>query len=173
MNKKVQTNIGENREKRVHRRTHQESEARYAYCVTVRDGVPVDTIHQSGCERITGHTREEFNADSGLWYRIIHEDDRLLVYGMAKLMLADPDNHTLEYRILHKDGSIRWVSNTLAPCRNRRNSQLQNNDHPNRSLMFYSGVITDISRRKSEEEELKRHVDNTTFSRKGECHANK
>jgi sigma-B regulation protein RsbU (phosphoserine phosphatase) len=172
-NKQVRTKSGKIRKHRKHHRTHQEPAVNYAYSVTVRDGVPVETIHQSGCEQITGHTLEEFNADSGLWYRIIHEDDRPLVFGMAKLMLADPDNHTLEYRILHKDGSIRWVLNTLAPCHVGKNSSLQNNDHSGSSLMFYDGIITEITRRKTIDEELTRRMADKTFFRQGEYHADK
>ncbi|MDD2733335.1 MAG: PAS domain-containing protein [Desulfuromonadaceae bacterium] len=173
MNKQLRTKSGKIRNNRKYRRTHQESADNYAYSVTVKDGVPVETIHQPGCERITGHTLEEFNTDSGLWYRIVHEDDRPLVFGMAKLMLADPDNHTLEYRILHKDGSIRWVSNTLAPSPARQNAPLQNNDHSGGTLMFYDGIVTEITRRKTIDEELTRRMEKKTFFRHGGCHANR
>lgn len=173
MNKQKRMKSGKIRKSKMHRKTHQESADSYAYSVTVRDGVPVETIHQPGCERITGHTPEEFNTDSGLWYRIVHEDDRPLVFGMAKLMLADPDNHTLEYRILHKDGSIRWVSNSLAPCPAGQNSPLHNNDHSGGTLMFYDGIISEITRRKTIDEELTRRMEGKTCFRQGGCHANR
>jgi hypothetical protein len=165
MNKLVQAQTGKIQENILHRQTPQKPASNYAYSVKVRNGVPVETIHQSGCELITGHTLEEFNTDPGLWYRIIHEDDRPLVFGMAKLMLADPDNHTLEYRILHKDGSIRWISNTLAPSLTRQDPKHQNNCNSDSSLISYDGIITDITRCKTEEEELKSQmVNKTSFS---------
>ncbi|MDO9068574.1 MAG: response regulator [Deltaproteobacteria bacterium] len=141
-----------------------ESVTNYVYTVTVRDGVPVETIHRPGCERITGRTLEEFNADPGLWRRIIHEDDRLLVFGLSQHILADPGNRTMEHRILHKDGSIRWVTNTLVPCRNMQ-ATLMNNGAPGALLLSYDCIITDITQRKTTEEQLKRHMGNMTSLR--------
>lgn len=131
-----------------------ESVTSYVYTVAVKDGVPVKTIHQQGCEQLTGHTLEEFNTDPALWYRIIHEDDRTLVFGMAQHILTDPDNHTLEHRILHKDGSIRWVTNTMVPNRISQGLLLSHDDISGGSHFYYDVIITDITRRKIAEERL-------------------
>lgn len=127
-----------------------ETVASYVYTVVIRDGSPVETIHRQGCELITGYTLDEFNADVGLWYRIIHEDDRSLAFGMAQLILADPKNQTLEHRILHKNGSIRWVTNKLIPFRKIQSNRFISATSSGGILIAYDVIITDITRRKME-----------------------
>lgn len=132
-----------------------ESVTNYVYTIIVRNGVPTEIIHRQGCERITGYSLDEFNADPGLWYRIVHEDDRPLVYAMAQQMLIEPDNHTLEHRIIHKDGAIRWVSNTLVPSPSWRIPRSPNDVTPDSTCPYYDGIITDITRCKTAEEQLR------------------
>lgn len=158
----VRTQTRELRESRARYRRLLESVTNYIYTVTVHDGKPVETIHRPGCERITGHTLEEFTADPGLWFRIIHEDDRPLVFGLAQYLLTNSHNHTLEHRILHKDGSIRWVTNTLVPSWNAQNILIPHKDVSGGTLLYYDGVITDITSRKTAEEQLRRQMDNLT-----------
>lgn len=148
------------KESRARYRRLLESVTTYVYTVIVRNGVPAETIHRPGCERITGHTPEEFDADPGLWYRIIHEDDRPLVYAMAQQMLTKPDKHTLEHRIIHKDGTIHWVSNTLVPGPSWQILQFSNDVTPDSRCLYYDGIISDITRCKTAEERLKFHMDN-------------
>jgi sigma-B regulation protein RsbU (phosphoserine phosphatase) len=150
----VQAQTAEIQESRERYRRLLESVTSYLYSVVVKNGIPVKTIHQQGCERVTGHTQEEFYSDPALWYRIIHEDDRTLVFGLSQHILTDPDNQTLEHRILHKDGSIRWVTNTMVPGWNSRALPLPGNNTAGSRLLYYDGIITDITRRKKAEEQL-------------------
>ena len=61
------------------------------------------------CERITGYTREEFMADPGLVYNIIHPDDQPLM--QAHLHdAAHEDTATVDFRIVRKDGQERWIA---------------------------------------------------------------
>ncbi len=62
------------------------------------------------CQRITGFDREEFIADPALLERIVHPDDRLLMDGhMCDLRHQSPTD-TLDFRIVRKDGVVRWVA---------------------------------------------------------------
>jgi len=62
------------------------------------------------CMLIAGHTPEEFIADHGLMVNIIHPDDRAK-YRQHLTDNINADVHDLEMRIMHKDGSVRWINN--------------------------------------------------------------
>ncbi|MCX7173250.1 MAG: PAS domain S-box protein [Proteobacteria bacterium] len=130
----------------------------YIYTVRVEDARPVDTLHGPGCLAVMGYTPEEFAADTGLWYRMIHEADRAAVMAQASSILAGNAVAPLEHRILHRDGTWRWVRNTCVPRYD-----------PQRRLIAYDGLIADITERKRVEEEvlklnqeLERRVDERT-----------
>ncbi|MDD2853583.1 MAG: response regulator [Desulfuromonadaceae bacterium] len=158
----VRSQTRELRESRARYRRLLESVTNYVYTVTVKDGKPLETIHRPGCERITGHSLKEFSADPGLWFRIIHKDDRPLVFGLAQHLLTNSHNHTIEHRILHKDGSIRWVTNTLVPSWNAQTILIPHKSISGTEVDYYDGVITDITRRKVAEEELRKQLDRVT-----------
>lgn len=115
----------------------------YVYTVTVEDGRAVATSHGPGCEAVTGYTEEEFETDQTLWYRMIQEEDRLAVLAQAERILQGKAPPPLEHRILHKNGSIRWIRNTAVP---RRDSSGR--------LAAYDGLVSDITERKRAEEQL-------------------
>lgn len=73
-----------------------------------------NVIYQSpSVERITGYTDKEFTADPGLVDRIVHPDDRALWEAHIPLHHAglQPDIlHEIEFRIIHRDGSTRWIA---------------------------------------------------------------
>ncbi len=61
------------------------------------------------CERVTGYTREEFMQDSGLYARITHPDDRDTMVDHLNRSLSESDPHEFEFRIVRRDGEIRWL----------------------------------------------------------------
>lgn len=57
-----------------------------------------------------GYTSKDFNSNAELWYSVVHPDDKIkLEENDAKYKNGDIDHHTLEYRMVHKDGGINWV----------------------------------------------------------------
>ncbi len=116
----------------------------YIYTVKVENGVAVETYHGEGCAEITGYTSEDFRTDPDLWFQMVHEDDREAVKKQAAKALAGEEQSPLEHRILHRDGSVRWVKGTI----------VLNQDKQFR-LNSYDGLITNISVRKSAEEALR------------------
>ncbi|MEW5772470.1 MAG: EAL domain-containing protein [Thermodesulfobacteriota bacterium] len=74
-------------------------------------------LHSSpSCARISGYMPENFRQDPSLLERIIHEDD-LPVWRRAMedgSMLHCP---CAEYRIMHRDGFVRWVSQATVRIR--------------------------------------------------------
>jgi PAS domain S-box-containing protein len=74
----------------------------------------------------------------------VHPDDRALVVQKTREAAEQRKPYSLEFRILHRDGSIRWV---LEKCMIVRDEHTQE-DH-------FDGVVIDITDRKRAESELK------------------
>jgi diguanylate cyclase (GGDEF)-like protein/PAS domain S-box-containing protein len=61
------------------------------------------------CAQVTGYTREEFLADPGLLDRIVYPED-LEKIEAHRVDIADKDTAEVEFRILRRDGEIRWIA---------------------------------------------------------------
>ena len=68
------------------------------------------------CQDVTGYTAAEFEADSKLFLRIVHTDD-LTKCATHCTMQARPLEKIgeLEYRIIHRDGNIKWIGHVCQP----------------------------------------------------------
>ncbi len=121
----------------------------YIYTVAVENGRAMETSHGAGCVAVTGYTSEEYEKDPFLWHSMIHEEDRKAVMDQTARVLSGEDVPPLEHRIMHKDGSIRWVRNTPV---SRRDEQ----GH----LVAYDGLITDITEHKKADEFIKSIFEN-------------
>ncbi len=139
----VREQTEELRESEARYRRLLESVTSYVYTVTLKDGRPGATVHGPGCEVVTGFTPEEYAADPYLWYRMVHDDDRPLIIDLAQRILEECLPISLEHRIHHKDGTVRWVQTTLVPHRTVRGQ-----------LLSYDGIITEITERRRAEETL-------------------
>jgi PAS domain S-box-containing protein len=109
----------------------------YIYTVTVEDGQAAATVHGPGCVAVTGYTSEEYAADPYLWYHMVYDEDRPAVVEQADSVLAGQAVSPLEHRIVHRDGSIRWVRNTMVPRYDNR-----------QRLVAYDGLISNITERR-------------------------
>ncbi|MEO6549816.1 MAG: PAS domain S-box protein [Ferruginibacter sp.] len=59
---------------------------------------------------LLGYGFDEFTDNPTLWWNRTHPDDlNLLEQNDQKYRKGEIDHHILEYRIVHRDGSIRWV----------------------------------------------------------------
>jgi PAS domain S-box-containing protein len=117
----------------------------YIYTVTIQDGLAVKTVHGPACVAVTGHTAEDFRANPYLWIQMVHEEDQAVVQQQAERILSGQDAQPIEHRIFRKDGSMRWVINTLVPRHD-----------PNGTLLSYDGLVRDIHERKCVEEVLRK-----------------
>jgi PAS domain S-box-containing protein len=68
------------------------------------------------CQRITGHPPEDF-LDAGLLERIVHEEDRPAWRAHQAVALAGGEQEPLEYRIVAREGEVRWVRQASNPVR--------------------------------------------------------
>ncbi|UFS69880.1 SpoIIE family protein phosphatase [Geomonas sp. RF6] len=116
----------------------------YIYTVKLKDGQVVKTSHGPGCLPITGYSHDDYVNNPFLWYQMIVEEDRPAVMHLTEELLKGKEVPGLEHRLVHKDGSIRWVINTIVPRHNDAGE-----------LIAYDGLIKDITERKRAEESLK------------------
>jgi PAS domain S-box-containing protein len=115
----------------------------YIYSVRLQDGIVVDTSHGPGCLPVTGYKPQEYAQDRDLWHRMVHPDDTAAVVENAAEMTAGKVPPTIEHRIFHRDGSIRWVRNQRVPRYTEQGA-----------LAGYDGLVSDITSRKEAEEKL-------------------
>ncbi|MEI6433261.1 MAG: PAS domain S-box protein [Bacteroidota bacterium] len=64
------------------------------------------------CERITGYTVQEFMDDNKLINKIIHPDDLSVFLGHVAPRFPKKDNREPDFRIISKNGEIRWIGHT-------------------------------------------------------------
>jgi PAS domain S-box-containing protein len=94
-----------------------ESEQRYRLFMQGFHGIAyqgdmnfVPIFFQGAVKEITGYTEEEFLAGKLRWDQIIHKDDLPKIYEEAEKIRSIPNySLQLEYRIMHKDGKIKWI----------------------------------------------------------------
>jgi PAS domain S-box-containing protein/putative nucleotidyltransferase with HDIG domain len=70
-------------------------------------------------ERLTGYNAEEFLADAGLMTAVVHADDRAMVAehlsGAARPSGFSGDEGPLDFRIITRNGDVRWVAHWCNP----------------------------------------------------------
>ncbi len=116
----------------------------YIYTVQIRDGKPSVTEHGEGCIAVTGYSPGHYSEDPDLWYRMVYDADRHLVLEQANKALTGEKTEPLDHRLVHRNGSLRWVRNTLVP---RYSATDQ--------LLSIEGLISDITENRRLEERLK------------------
>jgi PAS domain S-box-containing protein len=114
----------------------------YTYSVLVENGNAITTFISDGSKAVTGYSAEEFLNDKYLWISTVYQDDRQKVIDNFDFINKNLNSNLLpspiEHRIIHKNGSIRWIKNI--PARHFLN---------NKGLVEgYDGLITDITKEK-------------------------
>ncbi len=112
----------------------------YTYCVQMEGKRPISTQHSMGCLAITGYTPAEYAAKPGLWLEMVHPEDRTAVADHVRRVLSFERVKPLEHRINHRDGTVRWVRNTIVHHRDAEGRVLR-----------YDGLVEDITERKHAE----------------------
>ena len=96
----------------------------------------------AACEKVYGYTAEEFFADDDLWQNVIHPDDKEI--SQQQVQILNQGKQVLnQYRIIHKDKSIRWIENKITSTLDEKGRLIQ-----------IDGVSNDITDRKIAEKKL-------------------
>jgi PAS domain S-box-containing protein len=117
----------------------------YVYSVEVEAGRPGPALHGPGCQAVTGYPPEAFRDQPHLWLDLVDPEDRPAAIAQVQTLLVERCAASLEHRIRHRDGGLRWVRSTLVPHLD-----------PHGRLVGYDGVILDITDRKRAEDERMR-----------------
>ena len=102
------------------------------------------TYVNKAVEDVYGYTVDEWLKTPNIWEQTIHPDDRGMVISAYVEADRQRKNMTLEYRITHKDGTVRWVEDRLT----RELDQFNN-------VVTLNGVMYDITERMQAETSLK------------------
>ncbi len=134
-----------------------ENEARYRSFVQNFQGIAfrgsmnfVPTFFHGAVQEITGYTEREFLNGKPRWDQIIHEEDLPLLFteDEKRLHIIPQYSYEREYRIVRKDGAIRWVHEII-----------QNICGDSGKPTNLQGTIHDITERKRAEEALRESED--------------
>src|SRR5262245_33239325 len=67
------------------------------------------------CERICGYKPADFMADPGRLGRLVHREDRPRFEERMRALTASPSSVEFEFRIVHRDGTTRWLAQACQP----------------------------------------------------------
>lgn len=103
-----------------------------------------ETIQMTAaCMKIYGYSPEDFIANSTLWFDLILEEDKQVIFNNDP-KLREGNSIVQEYRIRDKSGQIKWIETALEPTLNEKGI-----------LVRIDGITSDITKRKEAEIALK------------------
>jgi len=119
----------------------------YVYQVKIDEDKNTTTTYTESCCTVTGYQPYEFMNDPYLWLNMVFKEDRSKVNNFIKSIIMEQTDlkKYVEHRIIHKNGSIRWIRNTIVIHKNADGE-----------LSGYDGIISDITDIKNAEDEIKR-----------------
>ncbi|MFC1523668.1 PAS domain S-box protein [Thermodesulfobacteriota bacterium] len=134
----------------------EESETRYRSFVHNFQGIAfrgtmdfTPVFFHGAVEKITGYSEKEFISGNPTWDKIIFPDDLPQVLKHGEQMNHTPNfSYQREYRIVRKDGRIRWVY-----------EMAQNICDDSGTPIFVEGTLYDITKRKQLEETLRTNTE--------------
>jgi PAS domain S-box-containing protein len=94
-------------------------------------------------EAICGYSAKELMAGPITCMTVIHPDDRAMVNEATAAAIAARQPYVVDYRIIHRDGSIRWLQD-------KGQAVFGDDGQP----LFLDGVVFDVTERKKFEAEL-------------------
>ncbi len=139
----LELNAELNKEKEALKKTHKALQTLFENIDEVFYSVDMATYKliqiSAACQKLYGYTADEFLADDALWQKIIHPDDTDIFKQQFQVLLSGKQVFN-QYRIIHKDGSTRWIENKISPTLDQT-----------WLLMQIDGVSSDITERKNAE----------------------
>jgi PAS domain S-box-containing protein len=118
------------------------SDYAYAYRIAPNGSAELEWVTDS-YKRITGYAPAELSAVGGGRAIILPEDAEIARQHVERIFAGQPS--TVEYRIVTKDGRIRWLKDSAQPVRD---------EHENRVVRVI-GAAQDITERRQAEQQLR------------------
>ncbi|MEW6411894.1 MAG: PAS domain S-box protein [Candidatus Zixiibacteriota bacterium] len=103
-----------------------------------------DQYVNKAIEKIYGYTAEEWYENPQLWFERVYPEDKEWVKDGYSKLYAEGKSNTAEYRIVRKDGTVRWVEDRVGFEKDE-----------NGKAIAVCGVLTDITERKRAQEILR------------------
>ncbi|MDM8528939.1 PAS domain S-box protein [Anaerolineales bacterium HSG24] len=97
-----------------------------------------------GSRELCGYSAEELTSNKVNWLNIIHPDDKEWVFSRSAKLVKNGNSITQTYRIITKNGNMRWVEDHKSPF-----------FHENGKFLGVDGVVIDITERGLAEEALR------------------
>ena len=120
------------------------TEAMTDYIFSIRFAPGKDLArHGPGCLAVTGYSEAELNRKPELLARMIVEEDRKAAAARTARLRTGDAQDPIEYRILRKDGQIRWVQEMDVLITDGSGQ-----------VLGYDGILLDITERRIAEEKL-------------------
>ena len=114
----------------------------YIWSADVREnGEIVHTFYSPSLEQITGYEIEKFYKEAQ-WIDMVHPKDKDIVLKMLSKVL-EGEKVTEEYRIITKQGKVKWVRDRIVPIKNEQGK-----------VVHIDAIVSDITKIKQAEQEL-------------------
>ena len=98
-------------------------------------------------EQLVGYTAEEWKAESYMWRKLLHPEDRERVLAASDKAIGNRQAFECEYRLRHRDGHAVWVLDRATPITG-----------PDGQVSFVQGLMYDVSERHQHQEERERLI---------------
>ncbi len=103
----------------------------------------ISVFNAGAFSELTGYTSNKGESTES-WAKLVHPDDREMVVREGCKLFNEPGyDKELEYRIIHRNGSIRWI-----------HSYDRNFLSEDGSMQMVQGLLVDVTKRKEQELEL-------------------
>ncbi len=90
------------------------------------DGTQKPSYVSKNFPRLTGYERTEMIVNPRFWAERVHPDDRARVERDVRQVLEDgADNHAIEYRVRHRDGTWKWIYDSFRITRSPTGEPLE------------------------------------------------
>ncbi|HEY7547578.1 MAG TPA: PAS domain S-box protein [Blastocatellia bacterium] len=106
---------------------------------------PYGVVYLGPQARRLGYWIEDGRSAPALWSDLVHPEDRQRVLGEIESARGKKDRFEIQYRVVKRDGSVRWIHD-------RGTLLLDTEGKP----LYWQGLLADITERKRAEEELRR-----------------
>ncbi|KAB2953418.1 PAS domain S-box protein [Heliorestis acidaminivorans] len=94
------------------------------------------------CQKLFGYSAEQFYENPLVWFELVHPEDQWLVQNFDQELEKDKVWQK-EYRIIHSDGSLRWIQTRIVPFFGKKEHAVR-----------VDGLHRDITEEKKAQEEL-------------------